>query len=232
MLQNPFYFVSKIVEYKKNPVVPLLSFIPLSHSETFKCREFRLMNLDLLKQSFNEYVFLSDDQWNIVSSFIHINSFSKGDILLRQDEVCRFISFLLSGTVIYYQLTEKGDEITTDFAFEGEWVTDNRSRISQTPSHLNIKAIEETEVASILQNDLEELFNRIPALERAGRLLIEQAYVRLVQLSIDLQILSAEERYLKLVAQSPQAFQRLPLYHIANYLGIAPKSLSRIRNKK
>jgi len=47
-----------------------------------------------------------------------------------------------------------------------------------------------------------------------------------------LQTLSAEERYRKLIAESPQAFQRLPLYHIANYLGIAPKSLSRIRNKK
>ena len=190
------------------------------------------MNVDLLKQSFNKYIFLSEEEWKLVSSFIHLKSFSKGDVLLRQDEICRFISFLLSGSVIYYQLTDKGDEITTDFAFEGEWVTDNRSRISQSPSHLNIKAIEETEVATILQNDLEELFKRIPSMERVARLLIEQAYVRLVQLSIDLQILSAEERYLKLVAQSPQAFQRLPLYHIANYLGIAPKSLSRIRNKK
>ena len=96
------------------------------------------MNLELLKQSFNTRVFLSDEEWKIVSLFIHFKCYSKGDILLRQNEVCRFISFLLSGAVIYYQLTEKGDEITTDFAFEGEWVTDNRSRISQTPSHLNI----------------------------------------------------------------------------------------------
>jgi hypothetical protein len=69
-------------------------------------------------------------------------------------------------------------------------------------------------------------------MERAGRLQIEQAYVKIVQLSIDLQILSAEEPYLKLVTQSPQALQRLPLYQIANYLGVATKSLSRIRNKK
>jgi len=111
-------------------------------------------------------------------------------------------------------------------------VTDNRSRISQTPSHLNIKAFEQTQAAMIQQNDLEELFKRVPAMERMGRLLVEQAYLRIVQLSIDLQTLSAEERYLKLVAESPLAFQRLPLYHIANYLGVAPKSLSRIRNKK
>ena len=147
-------------------------------------------------------------------------------------EVCSFIAFLLSGNVIYYQLTENGDEITTDFAFEGEWVTDNSSRIGQSPSQLNIKIIEETELATILQNDLEELFKQVPAMERVARLLIEQAYVRLVHLSIDLQILYAEERYIKLVYHSPEAFQRLLLYHIFNYLGIASKSLSRIRNKK
>ena len=191
-----------------------------------------IMNVELLKQSFIKHVSLSEKEWETVLSFIQLKNFSKGDILLRQDEVCSFISFLLSGSVIYYQLTDNGDEITTDFAFEGEWVTDNRSRISQTPSHLNIKAFEDTQVACIQHNELEELFKKVPATERVGRLLIEQAYIKIVQLSIDLQTLSAEERYQKLIAESPQAFQRLPLYHIANYLGIAPKSLSRIRNKK
>jgi len=190
------------------------------------------MNIELLKESFNKHVSLSEKEWEIVISFIQLKIFSKGDILLRQNEVCSFITFLLSGSVIYYQLTDKGDEITTDFAFEGEWVTDNRSRISQTPSHLNIKAFEQTQAAMIQQNELEELFKQVPAMERVGRLLVEQAYLRIVQLSIDLQTLSAEERYQKLISDSPQAFQRLPLYHIANYLGIAPKSLSRIRNKK
>ena len=189
------------------------------------------MNFEFLKQSFKQ-ASLSEKEWEIVISFILLKSFSKGDLLLRQDEVCSFICFLLSGSVIYYQLSVRGDEITTDFAFEGEWVTDNRSRISQTPSHLNIKAYEETQAAMIRQSDLDELFKLVPSMERVGRLLIEQAYVKNVQLSIDLQTLSAEERYQKLMSESPQAFQRLPLYHIANYLGIAPKSLSRIRNKK
>jgi CRP/FNR family transcriptional regulator, anaerobic regulatory protein len=190
------------------------------------------MNPEQLKQSIRQLIPFTEEEWEILLSYIQIKTFSKGDSLLRQDEVCRFISFLFSGTVIYYQLTDRGDEITTDFAFEGDWVTDNRSRISQTPSYLNIKAWEDSEVAFIQQNDLETLFEKVPAMERVTRLLIEQAYVQLVQRSVDLQILSAEERYQKLVAEYPQAFQRLPLYHIANYLGVAPKSLSRIRNKK
>ena len=190
------------------------------------------MDLALLKHSFKNLVTISEEEWGTVSSYIHFKTLSKGEILLKQDEVCHQLFYLVSGTVIYYQLTEKGEEVTTDFAFEGEWVTDNRSRISRTPSHLNIKAWDDTQVVSITQNDLELIYQRVPSMERAGRLLIEQAYVKLVQRSIDLQILSAEERYQKLVMESPQAFQRLPLYHIANYLGIAPKSLSRIRNKR
>jgi len=193
---------------------------------------FMQINSELLKQSFSKLVTLSDEEWVIVLSYVHFKTYLKGDILLRQDEVCKSISYLLKGSVIYYQMNEKGEEVTTDFAFEGEWVTDNRSRISQTPSHLNVKVWEDAEISSISQNDLELLFQKVPAIERICRILIEQAYVKLVQLSIDLQILSAEERYQKLVTEYPQAFQRLPLYHIANYLGIAPKSLSRIRNKK
>ena len=190
------------------------------------------MNLAALKQTILKQVVLSEDEWEIFLSYVQFKTCPKGDVLLRQDEICRFICFVLSGTVIYYQLTDKGEEFTTDFAFEGDWVTDNRSRISQTPSHLNIKAQENTQVAYIQQEDIELLFQRIPSLERLGRLLIEQAFVKSVQLNIDMQLLSAEERYQKLLDEYPQAFQRLPLYHIANYLGIAPKSLSRIRNKK
>jgi CRP/FNR family transcriptional regulator, anaerobic regulatory protein len=175
---------------------------------------------------------LSEKERVSLSSYIHIKTFMKGDLLLRQDEVCKCIYFIISGTVIYYQITNNGEETTTDFAFDGEWVTDNRSRITQTPSHLNIKAWDTTQVAIIQQCDLDILFTNIPSLERVVRLSIEQAYVKLAQWSIDLQTLSAEERYQKLVEKSPQVFQRLPLYHIANYLGIAPKSLSRIRNKK
>ena len=190
------------------------------------------MNQELFTQYIDKFTSLSEEERGTFSSYIQFKTFSKGDMLLRQDEVCRFICFVISGTVIYYQLTDNGEEVTTDFAFDGEWVTDNRSRISQTPSHLNIKAWENTQVVFLLQSNLEILFSKVPSLERVVRLLIEQAYVKLVQRSIDLQTLSAEERYQKLVEESPQAFKRLPLYHIANYLGIAPKSLSRIRNKK
>jgi CRP/FNR family transcriptional regulator, anaerobic regulatory protein len=189
-------------------------------------------NRSLLRQTIESLVLLSDEEWSLLLSHVTVRSFQKGELLLQEGEVCRSLLFLLSGIVVYYQLNEKGEEITTDFAFEGQWVTDNRSRISDTPSRLNIKVIEPSEIVILTESNLNALYRLVPKMERVGRILIEQAYVRLVQLSLDLQLLSAEERYDKLSREYPQALQRLPLYHIANYLSIAPKSLSRIRGKK
>ena len=103
--------------------------------------------------------------------------------------------------------------------------------MNNTPSSINIKAIEDTELLVVKQQDLNDLYNRISKTERLGRVLIEQAYLKIVQQSIDLQVFTATERYENLLHKFPEIFQRVQLYHIANYLGIASKSLSRIRKE-
>jgi hypothetical protein len=42
---------------------------------------------------------------------------------------------------------------------------------------------------------------------------------------------SPEERYLLLLKNKPDFLKRIPLYHLASYLGITQISLSRIRNR-
>lgn len=173
---------------------------------------------------------LEDNEWSSLIDIIEVMSIRKNEFFLSKNQICDSIAYLNKGTLIYYQTLDNGNDITTDFAFEGDWVTNNHSRLNNIPSHLNIKAIENSDLLVIKQKDLLDLYDRIPKLEKLGRLLMEHAYVKLVQLSIDLQTLSATDRYLKLLGDYPEIINKVPLYHIANYLGIAPKSLSRIRN--
>ncbi len=42
---------------------------------------------------------------------------------------------------------------------------------------------------------------------------------------------TAEQRYRRMLDEQPDRLQRIPLKHLASYLGIAPESLSRIRRK-
>ncbi len=173
---------------------------------------------------------LTSSEWEVLDSALEKVTITKNDFLLKEGSVCDSIAMVCSGVLVYYKTMENGNEVTTDFAFEGDWVTNNYSRLNGSPSHLNIKAIEDSELWVIKHRELNRLYEQIPALERFSRMLMEKAYVKLVELSIDLQTLSATERYLKMLQDYPEIFQKVPLYHIANYLGIAPKSLSRIRN--
>ncbi len=152
-------------------------------------------------------------------------------MFLEEGQICNYIGFVNSGVLIYFKSTDNGSEVTTDFSFEGDWVTVNQSRLNNSPSLINIRAIEHSELLVIKQQDLSVIYTEIPKIERLGRILMEQAYLRIVQQSIDLQVLTAKERYESLLHKYPEIFQKVPLYHIANYLGIAPKSLSRIRKE-
>jgi len=59
--------------------------------------------------------------------------------------------------MIYFKSLDNGDEITTDFAFEGDWVNSVVSRLTNSPSILNIKAIEDSEILIIKIEDLNKL---------------------------------------------------------------------------
>jgi len=189
-----------------------------------------LNTFESIKTHIDSVIKLEDNEWSSLIDIIEVMSIRKNEFFLSKNQICDSIAYLNKGTLIYYQTLDNGNDITTDFAFEGDWVTNNHSRLNNIPSHLNIKAIENSDLLVVKQKDLLDLYDRIPKLEKLGRLLMEHAYVKLVQLSIDLQTLSATDRYLKLLGDYPEIINKVPLYHIANYLGIAPKSLSRIRN--
>lgn len=184
-----------------------------------------------IKSSINSIVSLTDDELATFSRAFQVRKLMKDDFFLKEGQVCNFVGIVNYGVLIYSKILESGDEITTDFAFAGDWVNNNISRLTGSPSVINIRAIEETEVFVISQHDLNELYLQVPKIERLGRILMEFAYLKIVEQTIELQALSAKERYENLLKKHPEIFQKVQLYHIANYLGIAPKSLSRIRKE-
>lgn len=187
------------------------------------------MHTELIKSSINSIVLLNNAEWDILNNFIEEKTINKNNFFLKEGEICSSVAFINNGSLIYYKSLENGTETTTDFAFTGDWVTDNRSRLNNSPSLINIKAIKDTNLLVISGHNLLKCYNQIPKLEKLGRILIEQAFIKIAQQSIDLQTLSASDRYNKMLHEYPEIFKKVPLYHIANYLGISPKSLSRIR---
>lgn len=185
----------------------------------------------IIKRNIDSIISLTDEELIEFSESFEVRALNRNEFFLKEGQICNFVGFVNSGVLIYFKSMNDGNEVTTDFAFDGDWVTNNLSRLNNSPALINIKAIEDSELLVLKQPALEDLYIKIPKIERLGRILIEQSYLKIVQLSIDLQVLSATERYERLLMSYPDIFQKVQLYHIANYLGIAPKSLSRIRKE-
>jgi CRP-like cAMP-binding protein len=158
--------------------------------------------------------------------------FQKGALFVKEGETCRQLLFIHQGVFRYYLLHE-GDDFTKDFAVDTQnpFCTAYTSFMLQKPSEIWIEALEPCQVWSWTQSDVLPLFQNHPTWLRFAKAMADRLFYRKEQKELALIKCSAEERYRRFLADFPGLSQRIPQYHIATYLGIAPESLSRIRSK-
>ncbi|MEL7005963.1 MAG: Crp/Fnr family transcriptional regulator, partial [Bacteroidota bacterium] len=71
-----------------------------------------------------------------------------------------------------------------------------------------------------------------PIVERFFRKMYAMAYVSTLERINRSLSEPADVRYTNLIKRHPDLIQRVPLIHIASFLGITPESLSRIRKQQ
>lgn len=141
---------------------------------------------------------------------------------------CKTIYFVKEGLARIFYLKDS-NEVTEYFAFENDLIIRAESLFTGKPSLKAIQALEDTVFIGIPADRLFALFDVFPETERLFRKIIEQAYVATVNRMEAIQFHPAEERYAQLLEEKPTLITRIPLKHIASYLGITQVSLSRIR---
>lgn len=150
--------------------------------------------------------------------------------LLRYQEVADAAYFIEEGLLRVYTVLE-GEEHTSQFFFEGAWMTDYGSFLTQTPAEAYIQALEPSVVWRFGRDVIYDCYDRFPEFERFGRYMAEQAYLGLQKRTQVLANQSPEMRYQNLIIERPKVLERVNLKHIASYLGITAESLSRIRRR-
>jgi CRP-like cAMP-binding protein len=190
------------------------------------------MDYPLLFQNFNRYTSITELDYSLIETALIKRYVKKKRTILNQGDISRYLIFVLKGSLRSFTVDSDGNEHVMQFAFEGHWVSDLSSFITQAPGEMVIEAIEDCEAVLLPHKELNSMLDRIPALEKYFRQLYQQAYVGL-QKRVNLRAsASARERYEELIAQHPNIAKRIPLQHIASYLGITAESLSRVRSKK
>ena len=187
--------------------------------------------LNRLKAAIEKMSDIPGKEWAYFSEQLHERTYNKGKILIQEEEHVENFFFIVKGLVRSFCLTPEGKEFNKSFAREDEFVGSIVSKVLKEPSRHSSQALEKTTVLVLPLRLLEENLYRSPVWERIARKQAERVAIKKDLRESELLTDSAEKRYRRFLEEFPELVNRIPLYHIASYLGITDVALSRIRKK-
>lgn len=187
---------------------------------------------ELLYTKLRENNLITEEEFAYCKTLFIPKKLRRRQYLLQEGEICKYTAFVEKGMLRTYTVDDKGMEHILQFAQEGWWMADLYSFFTNEVSMFNMEALEDCEMLLITRPSWEILLEKIPALERYFRILVQNNLIATQRRLIGSFSESAEEQYRKLIKTNPDCVQRVPQHMIASYLGITRETLSRIRSGK
>lgn len=179
----------------------------------------------------NQFVTLTPSDEQLVRTLFEPVNCAKSTPLVELGKVASYIYFINEGFARAYHY-EDGNEITNHLGAPNGFITAYLSFSTKTPSDEAVDTLTPSQLLRITKDNLDQLYRQSHNLALFGIVMADQYLVFNNQRSRDLITLSAEQRYQKLMVQTPALLQHIPLQYIASYIGVKPESLSRIRRKR
>ncbi|MBL0913132.1 MAG: Crp/Fnr family transcriptional regulator [Bacteroidia bacterium] len=137
--------------------------------------------------------------------------------------------FLEKGIARAFCDSADGEELSFWFGMEGDIVLSYNSYIHNRPGYEHVELLEDSRLWAASIEDVRKLYLSDIDIANWARKLAEQELIRTEERFISRQTGTALERYRELLRTQPRLLQRVPLGHIASYLGVTQVTLSRIR---
>lgn len=183
-----------------------------------------------LRLTCKKYHDFSDGAFEELKKISFVKVAKKGEILQDTYSAARYIYFIYKGILRTYYLSEEGVIYTKNLFSENYFAASKVSLLTQEDSYLNIETLEKSILVCIdfaaykkliaTNNEFKDFY--INYLEKNWIIEKEKNEISLI---VD----DATTRYNNFIQKNPNIEKRIPLYHIANHLGITPTQLSRIR---
>ena len=214
----------------------LLSLLSQHREESdYKVHEARIAlgsRVERVLQNIAKHISLTKEQENYFLSLLKNKKVRKKLFLSQEGDISKGPFFVTKGILRSYTVDKNGFEHVLQFAPPGWWMADMYSLITQQPGSLSIDAVEDSDVLLLPKQELDKLYNEIPAFERFFRILAENALVTFQQRLIDNLSLTAKERYANFCKRYPLLIERLPQKQVASYIGVTPEFLSKMLKSK
>ena len=183
---------------------------------------------DIARELARKYSTMTHDELDILESVLVPMKFAKGEIILKEGDVCEHIYSVERGLTRQFYF-KNGKELTEHIGVEHSIVMCIESLFKEKPTYLQLEALEPTLVYAMPKHRLEEVALHNVNIQILYRKILEESLI-ISQVHADmLRFETAQDRYLKLCKQSPQVVLRAPLVYVASYLQMTPETLSRVR---
>lgn len=173
----------------------------------------------------------TEEDLELLTSKLELIELRKGASLLRAGEKVTDQYYVVSGCLRTYFIGDLGKEHTMQFAIYDWWISDYTAFFVCGKAILTIETIQNSLLFRLSKSNMDELLNKIPALETFFRKKMEGAFAAFQKRILSNLSQSASERYSQFLESYPNIEQQVKNYHIASYLGITTESLSRIRKE-
>ncbi|MDR3058736.1 MAG: Crp/Fnr family transcriptional regulator [Prevotella sp.] len=184
---------------------------------------------ELVIKYLSDLIPITDDLKKIIIENSIFKTFKKGTLLLKEGNVSDECYFILKGCIKRYYVID-GEEKITGFYIEKQIVTPSSYNSGQ-PSKYNLSCLEDTIVATSSLSIEKDLYSKYPQLESMTRILGDLSLQNLESEFDNWVCVKPQNRYIELMNKRPDLCQRVPQYQLANFLGLKPQSLSRIRKR-
>jgi signal-transduction protein with cAMP-binding, CBS, and nucleotidyltransferase domain len=192
-----------------------------------------LSALNQFREHIQTFVPFSDAEWQTLMPYLEVSTLKKKKNFAEPGKVCNHIGLVVKGSVRFFHVKD-GEEITGYFCFENEFISSYKSFLTRQPTINYIQALEDTVLVTLSYNGTQQLYADEligHKMERLYRLIAEHYLICYEDRVTSFITQTPEERYNKLLETGGEILQRIPQHYVANFLGITPVSLSRIRRR-
>jgi CRP-like cAMP-binding protein len=183
---------------------------------------------DVARELARRYSTMTHEELDILEGILVPMKFVKGERILNEGDTCEHIYWIVKGLARQYYF-KNDKELTEYMATENTIMMSIESLFKEKPSMQIIQALEPTIIYALPKKDLEAVAMRSVNIQILYRKILEESLIISQQHADMLRFESAQDRYQKLVKNSPQLVLRAPLVYIASYLQMTPETLSRVR---
>lgn len=184
------------------------------------------------KEKLMQQFHFSLSDWEITKDYFSIEIIDAKQHFLKLGQISDKLGFLKSGLLRSYYYDEEGRDITSQFFQPGSVVISVDSFNNRTPVKEYIIAYEKSELIVITYDNLHALYKKVPLWQQICKDVADIKNKRLLDRAAHFQTLTAAKRYHTFCKENPGLILKVPVGHIASYLGMDIATLSRLRAKR